>query len=98
MDICIQGNKDEIRKKERQTYSKIKFMWLLCNHFSDHRAATVKTVKIAGAVDMNNENRSNSCKRTVNQEQKKNFIKSEYRSCFALTAIDMTFIIQPSVT
>ena len=94
---CIQGHKDEICKEERQTYSYIKFMWLLCNHFSNHRAVTVKTVRIARAVDMNNENRSNSWKRTMNQQQQINFIKFEYRSCFTLTVFDMTFIIKPTV-
>jgi hypothetical protein len=68
MDICIQGHKDEICKEEKQTYLYITFMWLLCNHFSNHMVVTVKTVRIAPA-DMNNENRSNSWKRTMNQQQ-----------------------------
>jgi hypothetical protein len=56
MDICVQGHKDEICKEERQTHSYIKFMWLLCYDLSNHRVVSVKTVRIARAVDMNNEN------------------------------------------
>jgi hypothetical protein len=41
--------------KKRQTYSYIKFMWLLCYHLSNYRVVSVTTVRIARVVDMNNE-------------------------------------------